>query len=103
MINIDLRYNNVFHVFEFSEHSVASCISFVVLCAAVFDVTEGEEERRKLLAISFFNLLIPDEPDEARSCPLLDADIPFWLAPIHMVSGLDKNLEFDAKINKWLL
>ena len=44
-----------------------------MLCPAVVDVTDevvDDDDRRKLLAISFFNLLIPDELDEARSCPL---------------------------------
>ena len=56
-------------------------------CGAVLDDTvedDEADERRKLLAISFFNRLIPDELDEARSCPLLEAGTPFStrLAPL---------------------
>ena len=48
-------------------------------CGAVLDVTVEDEEveRRKLLANSFLNRLIPDELDDARSCPLLEAGTPF--------------------------
>ena len=80
-------YERIFHDFEFweTEHSLAGCILFAELSAAVLELTDADEfedERRKLLAISFFNLLIPDELDEARSCPLWEAGIPFWLAPL---------------------
>ena len=64
-----------------AEHSLELDCTLFDLWGAVLDETEAEEdESRKLLAIWFFKLLIPDEPDEARSCPL-EGGIPFWLAP----------------------
>ena len=74
-----------FHELEFSltEHSVAcSTLLSGGLFDAVLDVTEvDDDESLKLLAIWLFKLLIPEELVEARSCPLWDTDVPFWLAP----------------------
>jgi len=56
--------------FSVTEHSLEFCILLAGPCPAVLDVTDDVDESRKLLAISFFSLLIPDELDEARSCPL---------------------------------
>ena len=74
-----------FHELELSltEHSVAcSTLLSGGLFGAVLDVTEvDDEESLKLLAIWLFKLLIPEELEEARSCPLWDSDVPFWLAP----------------------